>query len=109
VACTRASQIGPKPSLTWTNAAKSDAGALSWQLVLTRRQTSPLLTSNAHCGQNWTADRVHVRRLAAARRISVPVAWERASNEAGEAAIRTGPASGRGQRQHRRHEFMHGA
>jgi hypothetical protein len=47
VACTQATQIGPKPSLTWTNAAKSDAGALSWQLVLTRRQASPLLTSNA--------------------------------------------------------------
>jgi hypothetical protein len=43
-------------------------------------------------------------------RLPVPVvAWEGASNEAGEAAIRTGPASGRGQRQHQRHEFMHGA
>jgi hypothetical protein len=47
VACTQATQTGPKPSLTSANAAKSDAGALSWQLVLTRRQASPLLTSNA--------------------------------------------------------------
>jgi hypothetical protein len=47
VACAQATQTGPKPSLTWTNAAKSDAGALSWQLVLTRRQASALLTSNA--------------------------------------------------------------
>ena len=46
-ACTQATQIGPKPSLTSANAAKSDPGALSWQLVLTRRQASPLLTSNA--------------------------------------------------------------
>ena len=47
VACTQATQIGPKPSLTSANAAKSDPGALSWQLVLTRRQASRLLTSNA--------------------------------------------------------------
>ena len=47
VAGTQATQIGPKPSLTSANAAKSDPGALSWQLVLTRRQASPLLTSNA--------------------------------------------------------------
>src|SRR5450755_2558715 len=37
LACTRVTQIGPKPSLTSANAAKSDAGALSWQRVLTRR------------------------------------------------------------------------
>jgi hypothetical protein len=47
VACTQATQIGPEPSLTSANAAKSDARALSWQLVLTHRQASPLLTSNA--------------------------------------------------------------
>jgi hypothetical protein len=47
VARTQATQIGPKPSLTSANAAKSDPGTLSWQLVLTRRQASPLLTSNA--------------------------------------------------------------
>jgi hypothetical protein len=47
VACTLATQIDPKPSLTSANAAKSDTGALSWQLVLTRRPASPLLTSNA--------------------------------------------------------------
>jgi hypothetical protein len=47
VACTHATQTGPKHSLTWSNAAKSDAGALSWELVLTRRQASPLPTSNA--------------------------------------------------------------
>ena len=29
VACTQATQTGPEPSLTWKNAAKSDAGALS--------------------------------------------------------------------------------
>ncbi len=46
VTCTQATQIGPKPSLTSANAAKSDAGALSWQRVLTHRQASPLLTSN---------------------------------------------------------------
>jgi hypothetical protein len=51
VACTQVTQIGPKPSLTSANAAKPDPGALSWQLVLTRRQASPLLTSNAlTCG-----------------------------------------------------------
>jgi hypothetical protein len=47
VACTQATQMAPKPPLTSANAAKSDAGALSWQLVLTRRQAPPLLTSNA--------------------------------------------------------------
>lgn len=47
MARTQATQIGPKPSLTSANAAKSDPGTLSWQLVLTRRQASPLLTSNA--------------------------------------------------------------
>ena len=46
-ACAQATQTGSKPSLTWANASKSDAGALSWQLVPTRRQASPLLTSNA--------------------------------------------------------------
>jgi hypothetical protein len=51
VACTQAAQIGPKPPLTCANAAKSDAGALSWQLVLTRRQASAKLTGNAlTCG-----------------------------------------------------------
>jgi hypothetical protein len=47
VTCTQATQTGPKPSLTSANAAKSDAGALSWQRVLSRRQASPLLASNA--------------------------------------------------------------
>jgi hypothetical protein len=47
VACTQATQIGPEPSLTSANATKSDAGALSWQRVLTCRQASPLLASNA--------------------------------------------------------------
>ncbi len=47
MACTQATQTGPKPPLSSANAAKSDAGALSWQLVLTRRKASPLLTSNA--------------------------------------------------------------
>ena len=47
VACTQATQIGPKPSLTSANGTKSDPGALSWQLVLTRGEASPLLTSNA--------------------------------------------------------------
>lgn len=47
VACTQATQTSPKPPLTSANAAKSDAGALSWELVLTRRQASPLLTGNA--------------------------------------------------------------
>jgi hypothetical protein len=46
-ACTQATQISPKPPLTSANAAKSHAGALSWQLVFTRRQASPLLTSSA--------------------------------------------------------------
>ena len=45
--CTQATQIDPKPSLTSANAAQSDLRALSWQLVLTRRPVSPLLTGNA--------------------------------------------------------------
>jgi len=47
VACTQEAQIGPKPSLSCANAAKSDAGAPSWRLMLTRRPASPLLTGNA--------------------------------------------------------------
>jgi hypothetical protein len=47
VACTPATQTGPKTPLTSANAAKSDPGALSWQLVLTRRQASPPLASKA--------------------------------------------------------------
>ena len=46
VTCIQAKQTGPKPALTCRNAAKSDAGALSRQLVLTRRPASPLLIGN---------------------------------------------------------------
>jgi len=46
-ACGQTANASAKPPLTSANAAKSNPGALSWQLVLTRRQTSPLLTSNA--------------------------------------------------------------
>jgi hypothetical protein len=44
-------QIGPKPSLTSADAAKSDSGAFSWQRVLTRRPASALLTGNALTGE----------------------------------------------------------
>src|ERR1039458_9263405 len=73
VACTRATQIGPKPSLTSANAAKSDAGALSWQLVLTHRQASPLLTGDAlTCG--W-AQLVSNQRPLACKASALPLSY----------------------------------
>jgi hypothetical protein len=50
VARTQVAQMSTNPLLTSANAVKSDPGALSWRLVLIRRQASPLLTSNA---QTW--------------------------------------------------------